>query len=1066
MTRNIFSTKVSIVSIALVMGCPAAFSQVTSVVADKPATSVPPRILNETPSGNTILITGEDPHPQDPMPIVSDDEIVLGAPEGYAVTYDTQTGEEIRFCDDGDVDGSGGVDLADAILVLQVLAGMELSPTICDHAVISQDPEIGLEEGVYIIQTLCQFRSAQGESLSKAALGSFVPGGMGVRSLPRGPCPVDPIKLLSFGSLSRVWPDHDLETFPWSGIVRLFFHFPDDEWVDSNGDGDPDYREGHMCSGCLIDPMHVLTAGHCIHEGDGGDWAEFMTVTPAFDTHDEVQQVWNDASGGTFMLTFDGETTGTIPFDAAAIQVESVLEGLPNIENVGVSGSGHLSDPWIITFHDPGRRDVAELTADDTQLSIGATSITTVHNGGSVAPFGNANAAGFLSWEGWTDHGYYIHDVGVVRLNRPIGALSGWFGYGYNDDCDFFRNGAFRHAGYPGEGFSDTTIMYTRTGDYPICVWEYNLLKYWTKSYGGQSGSPSFSDTDGHTTWAVISSVWNTPPVFTRDGRLTNGKFDHIGDFVEEHMPAGLDLIPLDCQVTPSEIVAGETVSSLSFVIHNYSSNAWSGSVEAYYYLSNDDVIASDDTHLFSSDGVYGGVAASGDFCARCSVVVTVSPAYLPRVPLDTSAGDYWLGMILQEVDENPSNNAMRGQDTARIIVQAAPTPAAPTSLVATAFSYNQINLSWTDNADNEDGFRIERSLYGTGVWDEIDWVGADTTLYMDFPVDSDTTYCYRVRACNAVTGCALSNTDCETTPTPPPEAPADLAATDAWPPGEASPSVELTWTDNSDNEDGFEIWRRIGFDGDFTLLHTLNQADKTAYEDTDLAAETTYCYKVRAYNVTDASDFTASDCATTRWGPEPTSGPEAPDFLTANAVGVAIELTWIDHSDIEEGFRVERREEEDPFSPIAVVGRNVTAYTDAGPQSQGLDAGTTYCYRVRAWNWVGDSDYSNEACAEAYLAIDPPTDFSAAAADPGEIDLNWSDESDNEDGFEIERALPGGPFSVIGSAGEDEEAFSDSGLTPGTQYCYRVRAYRLAGVVAPKKEYSAYTATECAVAP
>lgn len=42
MTRNMFATRVFIFSIALVMAGPAALSQVTSVVADKPATSVRP----------------------------------------------------------------------------------------------------------------------------------------------------------------------------------------------------------------------------------------------------------------------------------------------------------------------------------------------------------------------------------------------------------------------------------------------------------------------------------------------------------------------------------------------------------------------------------------------------------------------------------------------------------------------------------------------------------------------------------------------------------------------------------------------------------------------------------------------------------------------------------------------------------------------------------------------------------------------------------------------------------------------------------------------------------------
>ena len=40
--------------------------------------------------------------------------------------------------------------------------------------------------------------------------------------------------------------------------------------------------------------------------------------------------------------------------------------------------------------------------------------------------------------------------------------------------------------------------------------------------------------------------------------------------------------------------------------------------------------------------------------------------------------------------------------------------PAAPTNLVATTFSSSQINLSWTDNANNENGFKVEQSTDGT----------------------------------------------------------------------------------------------------------------------------------------------------------------------------------------------------------------------------------------------------------------------------------------------------------------------------------------------------------------
>jgi len=76
--------------------------------------------------------------------------------------------------------------------------------------------------------------------------------------------------------------------------------------------------------------------------------------------------------------------------------------------------------------------------------------------------------------------------------------------------------------------------------------------------------------------------------------------------------------------------------------------------------------------------------------------------------------------------------------------------PQAPGNLNATAISSSQINLSWQDNSDNEEGFRIERSK-------NIDFsgatsinVGANTTSYNDIGLESETTYYYRITADNS----------------------------------------------------------------------------------------------------------------------------------------------------------------------------------------------------------------------------------------------------------------------------------------------------------------------------
>jgi hypothetical protein len=91
--------------------------------------------------------------------------------------------------------------------------------------------------------------------------------------------------------------------------------------------------------------------------------------------------------------------------------------------------------------------------------------------------------------------------------------------------------------------------------------------------------------------------------------------------------------------------------------------------------------------------------------------------------------------------------------------------PAAPSNLSATAVSQTQIDLSWTDNADNETGFKIERSKRVNTAFTEIATVGADITSFSDTGLKKNTTYFYRVRATNADGDSAYSNEASAKTP-------------------------------------------------------------------------------------------------------------------------------------------------------------------------------------------------------------------------------------------------------------------------------------------------------------
>ncbi|MCP3936636.1 MAG: hypothetical protein GY708_14815, partial [Actinomycetia bacterium] len=190
--------------------------------------------------------------------------------------------------------------------------------------------------------------------------------------------------------------------------------------------------------------------------------------------------------------------------------------------------------------------------------------------------------------------------------------------------------------------------------------------------------------------------------------------------------------------------------------------------------------------------------------------------------------------------------------------------------------------------------------------------------------------------------------------PLTPPAAPSNLTATAA-----SGTQIDLAWTDNSNNEEAFDLERATG--GSFSRI-ARPAANATSYQDTTAMPGMTYSYRVRAFNDADTSSFSNIATATTSSVPPPT------DLSAFGASDTQIKLFWTDNSTSEISFEIEGKTGGDPFTLFQTVAADTTAAT-----IQGLLEVTTYTFRVRAIGATDTSGYSNEASTTTFFSDPDP---------------------------------------------------------------------------------------------
>ncbi|TCI03774.1 hypothetical protein EZV61_09575 [Corallincola luteus] len=256
--------------------------------------------------------------------------------------------------------------------------------------------------------------------------------------------------------------------------------------------------------------------------------------------------------------------------------------------------------------------------------------------------------------------------------------------------------------------------------------------------------------------------------------------------------------------------------------------------------------------------------------------------------------------------------------------------------------------------------------------------------------------------------------------------------------------AISLIWADGQNSEllSAYELFR------DGVLIKTL-AVDEFAYTDTELQANTSYVYSLRAVGSDGEYSDKISASASTSTTPYQPLAPTELNIIATSAN--TISLRW---SDVQNGELLSSYELFRGGQLIKSIAVDVFTYTDTQ-----LEQNTAYVYSIRAVSKEGE--YSQKASTSASTAEElpyepmSPTELSMSAASTNTISLSWTDGQNNKYLSAYELFRDGG---LIKTLAVDVLTYTDNNLKHNTSYVYSLRAVSSEGQYSPQISISAST--------
>ena len=375
-----------------------------------------------------------------------------------------------------------------------------------------------------------------------------------------------------------------------------------------------------------------------------------------------------------------------------------------------------------------------------------------------------------------------------------------------------------------------------------------------------------------------------------------------------------------------------------------------------------------------------------------------------------------------------------------------------PTNLALTALLNAEIKLDWvaptTTNGAPVTSYNIERSTNGS-TWSVL-VNNVSGLTHTDTSLVTSQVYYYKVSA-NNLYGTSGFSASANVMASDVPSQVTGLTATSLQ-----NYEIQLDWTAPNANGypvSGYTIERSTDAGATWSVLAADTQNTDVTYTDINLTVSQTYHYKISAIN--QVGTGLASADANASAG----DIPNVPVLTLTALPNNIIQSDWTVPTD--NGFAITTYQLE--RSDDAGVTWNVITSINANTfQNTGLTNSVSYQYKVSATNQVGTSAFSG---AVAMIAGDIPSQVTGLAATTTtntSIDLAWTAPGSNGyavTGYVIERSTDSGSTwnTLVADTQSTSVAYSDTGLTNGLIYTYKVSGINSLGTGSASSTVSAY---------